>query len=345
MLSSNLQPYVRASDSIILPDVQQLQGQYYSASFELMKLMPAKLMLDDAEQKGLLTPETTVVESSSGTFALGLAILCAERGYKLIIVGDDAIDSGLKNRLLDLGAHLDIVSADEGGGGIQQVRLNKLYSWLETEKNAFWPKQYENPCNPESYYMAAEHVLEKIGAVDYLVDSIGSGGSSQGMTKAMRMINPKMKLIGVDSVRSIIFGRQDGRRLLRGLGSSILPANVDYELFDQVHWLECAEGFFATRKLHREHQLFMGPTSGSTYLVGQWIADQYKDAKVLSIFPDKGHRYINTAYSDEWLKENDIFTEHVGTPLKLNHPSDPTDGWCYYDWNEQTYDQATGGAK
>lgn len=342
MLDYKAKIFEKTSDPMLLPQIRRLKENHYGAAFELMKILPAKFMLDEAERTGQLTPGTTVAESSSGTFALGLAILCAERGYKLIIVGDEAIDNGLKNRLLDLGTQLEIVPNTNAPGGIQKARLDRLQKHLKTEEKSFWPQQYKNKMNPRSYFYAAEKIVECLGKIDYLIATVGSGGSSQGLASALRVINPDMKLIGADSLNSKIFGREDGKRLLRGLGSSIYPENVDYELFDQIHWMDCAEGFYSCRLLHKKHQMFMGPTSGVAYMVGKWVAEQHSDAKVLSVLPDSGHRYINTAYDDEWLQKNGILTRTIPEPVHIHAPMEKTVPWCYYDWNKQTLEQVIG---
>jgi cysteine synthase A len=337
-----LDPELKTSDSMVLPAIRRLSDNHFCAAFELMKILPARFIMDVAEKNGDLGPNITVVESSSGTFALGLAILCAERGYKLVIVGDNAIDAGLKNRLTDLGVHIDLVAHTDAPGGIQKARLDRLQTYLDGKEKYFWPRQYENPGNAQSYYLAAEKISETIGAVDYLVATVGSGGSSQGLTRALRVLNPRMKLIGVDSLKSTIFGRKDDKRILRGLGSSILPQNVAYELFDQVHFLDCKEGFYAMRQLHKKHQMFMGPTSGAAHLVGEWLTQEHQGAKILSVFPDSGNRYINTAYDDDWLKDNNALTQAAGKPFELKQPSDTAESWCYYNWNKQSLKQAIG---
>ena len=112
-------------------------------------------------------------------------------------------------------------------------------------------------------------------------------------------------MIGVDTHRSVIFGQTDagGGRALRGLGNSLMPPNVDHTTFDVVHWVGAAEAFRATRQLHREHALFMGPTSGAAYLVADRWARENPDALAAVVLPDEGYRYQDTVYDDAWLQE------------------------------------------
>jgi len=331
--------YRNSVDSMIMPQIRHLSGSFFAATFELMKLLPAKQILDDAEKKGLLKPGGNVIESSSGTFALGLALICIERCYHLTIVGDAAIQPALRYRLEDLGVHVDMVDQPAKIGGIQKARLDRLNSYLEKD-NYYWPRQYENPMNATAYHVLASYIIKVLGHVDFVVGSVGSGGSTTGTARYLRLLNPDLKLVGVDSINSRNFGRPDGPRLLRGLGSSILPKNVEHTSYDETHWITCAEGFRATRKLHQEHQLYMGPTSGTVYIVGKWLARQHPDAVILGIFPDLGHRYDETIYSDQWLKENDVYQNDLPTePSTAQHPTDAMESWTHFDWNRRTYDE------
>src|SRR5262249_51208952 len=130
---------------------------------------------------------------------------------------------------------------------------------------------------------------------------VGSGGSISGTARHLRQGSPDLRTIAVDAHGSILFGRPDGHRVLRGLGMSVLPANLDHTLIDEVHWLTESDAFPATRRLHRERALFMGPTSGASHLVGTWWAARNPDALTVLTLPDEGHRYLDTVYHDPWL--------------------------------------------
>ena len=333
----------KTTESMLLPTIRHLTSNLYAAVFELMKLMPAKYIFDRAEEDGVLSKGGMVIESSSGTFGLALALLCSERKYKLKLISDPVIDEPLRYRLQDLGAELMIVDKPAKKGGIQQARLNKLYEHLKQNPDAFWPKQYDNIYNPKGYEPLADHLKDTVGDIDYLVAAVGSGGSSGGTYKYLKPSMPNLRLVGVDSVNSVIFGRPDAKRLLRGLGGSIIPKNVDHKLYNEVHWVTDSEAFRATRIIHSTHQLYMGPTSGAVYMVGRWLSKKHKDAKVVCIFADTGHRYESTVYCDEWLQKNGIYLSKIPQePKEVKSPNDAGPGWSYIKWNNRRYDEVIG---
>jgi len=283
------------------PSVIHLGANIYAAQFRLMKLMPARYMLDRALERGELKPGGHLVETSSGTFAMALAMLCAVRGYRLTIVSADSLmDKELKVRLELLGATVNLVN-DEKRTGNQDGRLAALREVLSRDPGAFWPRQYDNPENPASYSRLAEIVADKIGRIDCLVGCVGSGGSLTGTTRYLRLPFPTMRSIAVDTHNSVLFGQKAGPRLLRGLGNSIMPKNLDHTLVDEVHWVGAFQAFLATRELYRHRALYVGPTSGAAALVGQWYAAAHPDQTVMVVMPDEGYRYQSTVYSDEWL--------------------------------------------
>jgi cysteine synthase A len=170
-----------------------------------------------------------------------------------------------------------------------------------------------------------------------LVSPVGSGGSSGGLAQALRTGNGPPHLVGVDTHGSVIFGLPNGPRLLRGLGSSIHLRNVRHTAYDEVHWVSAAEAFQATRRHYREYGLFMGPTSGASFLAAEWWAARHPDAKVLMVLPDGGHRYQRSVYNDEWLAEHDVQSVLDRTePALVQRPSEVMDTWSRMMWGRRT---------
>ncbi len=331
-------------ESSILPRLVQLKDNLYGAAFFLMKLLPARFILDRARDEGLLNPGSVVIETTSGTFGLALAILCHLRGYRLILVSDPAIDPPLERRLQDLGARVEIVREPAAVGGFQGARLQRMAQLQAEFPGHFWPSQYSNPHNPGAYAPLAELLAENIGQIDCLVGTVGSGGSMCGTSRYLQLMLPHLKVIGVDTHGSVIFGQPDQKgRLLRGLGNSLMPANVNHSAFDEVHWVSAEEGFAATRALHRQHALYMGPTSGAAYLVAQWWAETHPSKNVVALFPDEGYRYQNTSYDDEWLRTNNVWRSGMPSgPKRIDHPLEANGEWCCMNWNRRTYEQVMG---
>lgn len=322
-----------------LPRLDRLSSNLVGASFFLMKLLPARYMLQKAVEEGFLTSGNQIIETTSGTFGLALAMLSTVKGYKLTLISDPVIDGSIYRRLEDLGVHVEIITQPDPKGGYQQARLNRLNMLLKQNPDAFWPDQYGNRNNPQSYAKVAEHLLKELGPIDFLVGPVGSGGSMGGITRFIRSVIPELKAVGVDTCKSVLFGQSDGSRTLRGLGNSIIPNNLDHQLFDYVSWVPGGIAFKATRELHRVHGLYMGGTSGASYLVAKWLASRYPSAKVVAIFPDEGHRYTDTIFNDDWLINIPFGNEPLPKePIVLQHPRDDEENWTLLEWNKRTID-------
>lgn len=294
-----------------LPRPARLTSNLYAACFPLMKLLAARYILERARADGKLLPGGKVVETTSGTLGLALAMLSATEGFKLkLISATSLMDELLVDRLRSLGADLEIIE-DSVGSGAQPERLARLQAILEEEPETFWPRQYDNPDNRLAYGKLAEWIARAFGQIDCLVGCVGSGGSLCGTGEFLRSLFPDLILIAVDTHHSVLFGHQPGPRLLRGLGNSLLPGNLHHDLIDEVHWVGALPAFASTLQLYREHALFMGPTSGASALVANWYARAHPDARTVVILPDNGHRYQHTVHDRAWL------AQQGGWPIRL----------------------------
>jgi len=260
-------------------------------------------------------------------------------------VSDPAIEPPLQCRLEDLSARVEIVTEPSPEGGFQRARLERMAELQAQYPDHFWPAQYDNPHNPGAYARLTELLVEFIGQIDCVVGPVGSGGSMCGTTEYLRLLFPHIKAVGVDTHGSVLFGQPDKKRVLRGLGNSLMPKNVKHTTFDEVHWVSAAEGFAATRALHRKHSLFMGPTSGAAYMAAKWWAEKNPDATVVVIFPDEGYRYQDTVYNDEWLRANGLLIESLpAEPVMVDHPLSARDEWSCINWSRRAYDQILGSS-
>jgi cysteine synthase A len=336
--------YPSVVEATELPRIIQVSENLHAAAFTLMKLLPARYIIDKAEAAGVLVPGTPIIETSSGTFGLGLAMVCRLRGYPLTIVGDHAIDHDLRLRLEMLGAKVEIVDGNGGTGGIQGARLARVEELRRACPESFVPQQYSNPDNPAAYDVVGDLVTQALGTVDCLVGPVGSGGSTCGIASSLRLRNPSLHLIGVDTHGSIIFKAPEGPRVLRGLGSSIIPRNVTHSAYDEVHWISPGEAFHATHELYRRHGLFMGPTSGASFQVASWWAGHNSGRTVVMVLPDEGYRYLSTVYNDTWLREQGITpAPTAGGPRLVEHPNQAGETWSRLRWARRTYDEVASG--
>jgi cysteine synthase A len=159
-----------------------------------------------------------------------------------------------------------------------------------------------------------------------------------GTVTYLRSVLPECQAIGVDSHYSILFGHPDGHRELRGLGMSLMPANLDHTVFNRVHWCSARAAYAATRELHQRHALFMGPSSGAAYLAAQWYAAANPAALTVVMLPDDGYRYQDTVYNDDWLEaKGHKGFQNPQEPIVLDDPTKPTGDWMSYEWDRRSY--------
>lgn len=275
------------------PHLIQVEDDLYALTFDLMKVTPAKYIIEAALRTGQITQDTTVVETTSGTLGLGLALVCHHHGLRLALVSDDAIRGPLLERIQDLGARVEIVTP-RPGEGIQKTRMNKLRQLLALP-NTFCPQQYDNPLNTESYRAIGMMVADRVPGTACIVGPVGSGGSLCGITAAIRetsQARDTLRSVAVDTPGSILFGLPDRPRKLRGLGNSLHPKNLRAEMIDTVYWVSYADAAKATRLLHSQSGIYAGPTSGAAYLAA--VNDRqnhFMQGPTIFICPDRGDRY------------------------------------------------------
>ncbi|WP_034262602.1 pyridoxal-phosphate dependent enzyme [Actinospica robiniae] len=263
-----------------------------------MKDRVARQVIAEARRTGALAEGAPIVESSSGTMALGLALVGTHLGHPVHIVTDPRIDPITLAKLTTLGCEVHVVEAMTGQGW-QSARLERLAELMAGLPGAFWPRQYSNPQNPAAYRTLADELVADLGGLDVVVGAVGSGGSLCGTSRALLERLPELKVVGVDCVGSVLFAQPDvPSRKQSGLGNSLFPDNIDYTLFDEVHWLSDDEAFDATHRLAREQKIFGGNTSGSVYRILSHLArNAAPGTKLVGIMPDRGDRYVESVYT------------------------------------------------
>lgn len=299
-----------------------------------MKDRVAKEMIMEAKRSGELRDGTPIIESSSGTLAMGIALVGTYFGHEVNIVTDPRIDGLTYTKLKALGAKIHIVRKMGQSGGWQQARLDYIYKMLEENPNIYWSRQYENRQNPLAYHSLATDLIEQLGNVDIIVGSVGSGGSLCGVADVLKSYNPHLKVVAVDAVGSTIFHQTDQPgRLQGGLGNSLLPPNVDFSLINEVHWLNDQEAFSWTWKLANHEKIFAGNSSGSVYAVANWISTiENPNTVIACIFPDRGDRYANTIYNEDFLAKQNIDISDLNRNPSLIKEIQDVDTWSYVDF-------------
>ncbi|MFC9968973.1 PLP-dependent cysteine synthase family protein [Nocardia ignorata] len=289
-----------------------------------MKDRPALHMVRRARERADLRPGARIVESTSGTLGLGLALAGMVYQHPVTVVTDPGLEPIVAKMLAAYGAKVELVAEAHPSGGWQQARRERVAHLLAEDPDAWCPDQYSNPDNVDGYESLALELIEQLGTVDVLVCAVGTGGHSAGVSRVLRRFNPAMKLVGVDTVASTIFGQPAGPRLMRGLGSSIFPANVDYRAFDEVHWVAPGEAVWAARTLASTHHATGGWSVGAVALVAGWLArTNDPDINIAAVFPDGPLRYFDTIYNDTYCAEHGLLDASAPLePETIAHPGD-----------------------
>ncbi|WP_318582152.1 2,3-diaminopropionate biosynthesis protein SbnA [Bacillus paranthracis] len=269
----------------------------------------AKRLIEHAENSGQLKSGGTIVESSSGNLAIGLSLVAQMKGYKMICVVDPKISKVNLNLIKSYGAHIHMVDKSDEHGNFLKTRLATAQYLANYIEGAYWPNQYNNPENPEAYIqtLVQEIYNDFKDNLDWIVCPVGTAGLITGVAKGIKKLNPDVKIMAVDAVGSVIFGGQPGARKLLGIGNAIVPGNVDRSLYDDLSYVNDADAFFITRELALKEGILVGGSSGAAVCAALRLIEVLpKSNKVLVVLPDRGDRYYNTIFSDEWLDENKI---------------------------------------
>ncbi|WP_062213985.1 PLP-dependent cysteine synthase family protein [Streptomyces sp. NBRC 109706] len=288
-----------------------------------LKARAAVAMLVGARERGELRPGAPVVESTSGTLGLGLAFAGRALGHPVTLVGDAELEPFVRAQLRAHGARLELVDRPARRGGWQAARIARLRGVLASTPGAYWPDQYNNPDNVAGYASLAAEIGGALDRLDVLVCSVGTGGHSAGVAGPLRRRWPGLRVIGVDSVGSTVFGQPARPRLMRGLGSSIHPGNVRHDLFDEVHWVGPREAVASCRALARDAFVSGGWSTGAVALVAAWAARTFAGATVATVFPDGPHRYLGTIYDDGYCRRHGLDPDAAppaGRPVEIPAP-------------------------
>ncbi|MEO3786737.1 PLP-dependent cysteine synthase family protein [Actinocorallia sp. B10E7] len=289
-----------------------------------IKDRPALHMVTRARERGELADGAPIVESTSGTLGLGLALAGHVFAHPVVLVGDPGLEPVLRRLLCAYGVRLELVTEPHPAGGWQEARQRKVAELLAALPGAYCPDQYNNPDNVGAYTGLAEELLEQLRRIDVLVCAVGTGGHSAGIGRTLRRYLPDLRLVGVDSVGSTLFGQPARPRLMRGLGSSIYPRNVAYDLFDEVHWVGPAEAVWACRRLAGAQLISGGWSVGAVALVASWAASRMPaGSRVAAVFPDGPWRYWSTVYDDDYCLDNGLLGTPAPTaPEEITHPGE-----------------------
>jgi S-sulfo-L-cysteine synthase (3-phospho-L-serine-dependent) len=294
-----------------------------------LKDRPALHIVEQARRRGELEPGAMIVESTSGTFGLGLALAGIVYGHPVTLVSDPGMEPMVAGLLTAYGTQVQTVTVPHPDGGWQRARLERVAELVKTHPGAYTPRQYDNPDNADAYAALAHELIGQLGHIDVLVCSVGTGGHSAGVVRVLRRFLPDLRLVGVDATGSVIFGQPVRPRLMRGLGSSIYPRNVAYQEFDEVHWVAPAESVWACRALAATHYATGGWSVGAVTVVAGWLARTLPvGSRIAVIFPDGPARYHGTIFNDAYCADHDLLDHPPAPdPQETTHPRQEVVRW------------------
>lgn len=250
-------------------------------------------MLDKAEKDGLIKEGSVIIEPTSGNTGIGLAIICAAKGYRLLITMPETMSIERRKLLQIYGAKLILTPGELGmKGAIDKAKE------LAAENNYYMPMQFENPANPEMHLKTtAKELIEQMdGEIDAFVATVGSGGTLTGVAKGLKQYNSSIKIVAVEPYASpVISGGKPGSHKIQGIGAGFIPSILDMSLIDEVIRVKDDEAFDAAKKLAKLEGILCGISSGAAVYGALQIAKQLGSQKaVVTIAPDTGERYLST---------------------------------------------------
>lgn len=268
-----------------------------------IKLKSAVGMVEDAERRGVLWPGGRIIESSSGSLGIALAIVATGKGYTFTCVTDPNISPQSLALIKSLGAHVIQVDEKDANGGYLGTRIARIRAELAEDPGLVWLNQYANPANPAAHARTtAASILRNIGRVDHLFVGAGTTGTLMGCIWHFRAFSPSTKIIAVDTVGSVTFGNPPGPRYIPGLGTSRRPELCCPDAVDEVVMVPETDAISMCRRLAAERGLPVGGSTGSVVAAVQNSAPLIPPgSRVVALSPDMGDRYIQTVYSDEWV--------------------------------------------
>ena len=266
-----------------------------------VKARAALSMINQAEADGILKPGGTIIEPTSGNTGIGLALIAAIRGYRLILTMPETMSVERRQLLSALGAELVLTPGSTGMSG-SVAKAKELQSEID---GSFIPQQFENPANPAIHEQSTgEEIWEETnGKVDIFVAGVGTGGTISGVGKTLKSHNPNIQIIAVEpSTSAVLQGQPSGPHKIQGIGAGFVPVNYNSSVVDEIIGVSTEDAFAASRFAAKTEGLLVGISSGAALHAASLVAQRPENAgkTIVTLLPDTGERYLSLGlYSEE----------------------------------------------
>ena len=257
-------------------------------------------MLLAAERAGKLTPDTVIIEPTSGNTGIALAFVAAARGYRLILTMPESMSIERRNLLRLLGAELELTPAQEG----MQGAINRAKELAKKSKKSFIPQQFENPANPDVHrHTTALEIWEDTeGAVDFFVSGVGTGGTITGVSEVIKKMKPSFQAIAVEPARSaVLSGKPPGPTAIQGIGAGFVPKVLNTKIIDEIIQVQDNDALETARVIAKLEGIPAGISSGATVWAALQVAarKENKGKMIVVILASSAERYLSTALVED----------------------------------------------
>ena len=252
-------------------------------------------MLLDAEEKGLVAPGATIIEPTSGNTGVGLALMAAVKGYKMILTMPENMSAERQSLLKAYGAEISLTPAADGMAGA----ISRAEALLKEIPGSYMCGQFDNAANPMAHYLttAQEIYADTDGNVDIVVAAIGTGGTITGIARGLKEYRKDIQIVGVEPLQSaVINGRPKGAHKIQGIGAGFIPSILDLSLVDEVLMIDGDEAMAESRMLAKTQGILSGISAGAAVLAAEQVASRPENEgkRIVVILPDTGERYLST---------------------------------------------------